>query len=379
MEVGCTCVASYIPWLFHELPDGTIDLTGRTRPERDLGAFIDLCAERGLTFFARPGPFIMAELKNEGLPYRLYTDHPEISPVGWDSKPAPTRTVDYLADAFLAESDRWYAAVMPILAARLQPAGGPVIGVQLDNEIGMLAWISNSPDLTDALLADLLRWCTARYGDGLAARYPTSLDPTGWAAAVRSPDERWAAALRVDLGWFMRDRFARYVAALADSARRHGITGVPLMINIHGTEGGNGVPFAIGVSQLFESYAGLDGFVAGSDHYLGDMSLATTSDIHFINAAMAAVNSADQPLTSLEFEAGTGDSGGLDGLYDPSTVDLKTRLCLAQGNRMINYYLLAGGINPHLDTPVGDGNDRISFTGERHGTAAPSGRSASAA
>ena len=104
------------------------------------------------------------------------------------------------------------------------------------------------------------------------------------------------------------------------------------------------------------------------------MSLSTTSDIHFVNAAMAAVNSADQPLTSLEFEAGTGDySGGLDGLYDPSTVDLKTRLCLAQGNRMINYYLLAGGINPHLDTPVGDGNDRISFTGERHGTAAPIG------
>ena len=152
----------------------------------------------------------------------------------------------------------------------------------------------------------------------------------------------------------MRDRFARYVAALADSARRHGVTGVPFLINIHGTEGGNGVPFAIGVSQLFETYAGRAGFAAGSDHYLGDMSSAVTTDIHFINAAMAAVNSADQPLTSLEFEAGTGDySGGLDGLYDPSTVDLKTRLCVAQGNRMINYYLLAGGINPPLDAPVG--------------------------
>ena len=104
------------------------------------------------------------------------------------------------------------------------------------------------------------------------------------------------------------------------------------------------------------------------------MSSAVTTDIHFINAAMAAMNSADQPLTSLEFEAGTGDySGGLDGLYDPSTVDLKTRLCVAQGNRMINYYLLAGGINPPLDRAVGDGNDRISFTGERHGTAAPIG------
>ena len=225
------------------------------------------------------------------------------------------------------------------------------------------------------LIADLLRWCTERYGAGVGARYPVQLDvPAVWAEAVRSPAETWAAALRVDLGWFMRDRFARYVAVLADSARRHGVTGVPFMINIHGTEGGNGVPFAIGVSQLFESYASIEGFVAGSDHYLGDMSLSVTSDIHFINAAMNAVNSSDQPLTSLEFEAGTGDySGGLDGLYDPSTVDLKTRLCLAQGNRMINYYLLAGGINPHLDLAVGDGNDRISFTGERHGAAAPIG------
>jgi beta-galactosidase len=375
VEIGCTCVASYIPWLFHELPDATFDLTGRTRPERDLGAFIDLAAERGLTFFARPGPFVMAELKNEGLPYRLYTDHPDIVPVGWDSLPPPTSAVDYLADAFLAEADRWYAAVMPILAARLQTTGGPVIGVQLDNEVGMLAWVSNSPDLTDALLADLLRWCTERYGGSLATRYPVELDePEAWAAAVRSPAEAWAAALRVDLGWFMRDRFARYVDALARSARRHGVTGVPFLLNIHGTEGGNGVPFAIGVSQLYESYAGRDGFAAGSDHYLGDMSLSVTCDIHFINAVMAAVNSPDQPLTSCEFEAGTGDySGGLDELYDPSTVDLKTRLCLAQGNRMINYYLLAGGVNPPLDFPVGDGNDRISFTGERHGTAAPIG------
>ena len=58
VEAGCTCVASYIPWLFHELPDGSLDLTGRTRPERDLGAFVDLCAAKGLTFLARPGLYL---------------------------------------------------------------------------------------------------------------------------------------------------------------------------------------------------------------------------------------------------------------------------------------------------------------------------------
>ena len=171
----------------------------------------------------------------------------------------------------------------------------------------------------------------------------------------------------------MRDRFARYVDHLATTAHRHGIVDVPFMINVHGTEGGNGVPFAIGVSQLCRTYARA-GFVAGSDHYLGELTPSVTADLHFVNASLAAMNTADQPLTSMEFEAGTGDYGGnLDQCYDPATVELKTRLFLAQGNRLINYYLLAGGVNPLLDEAVGDGNDRISFTGERHGVAAPIG------
>ncbi len=56
-ETGCNAVASYIPWLFHELPDGTIDVIGATRPERDIAAFIDACHTRGLWFIARaPAP-----------------------------------------------------------------------------------------------------------------------------------------------------------------------------------------------------------------------------------------------------------------------------------------------------------------------------------
>ena len=51
---AATRVASYIPWLFHELPDGTIDVTGETRPERDVGAFIDLAADRACA--SSPGP-----------------------------------------------------------------------------------------------------------------------------------------------------------------------------------------------------------------------------------------------------------------------------------------------------------------------------------
>jgi beta-galactosidase len=365
-EAGCNAVASYLPWLWHELPDGTIDVTGATRPERDVAAFIDLCARHDLWFIARPGPFIMAELKNEGLPFRLYTDHPEIVPSGWDGKPAPSRTVDYLAPAYLAECERWFAAILPLIAARTQPRGGNVIAVQLDNEIGMLAWVTNSPDLTDHLVDDFCTWVQgARAGQ---VPYPLT------AAAVRTPQEEWAGALRQDLAVFMRDRFRRYVEALRAMAEAQGVVDVPFLINIHGTEGGSGEPFPIGISQLVETYAGVPGVLSGSDHYMGDMTLNTTTDLYVINAFMAAVNAPGQPTTSLEFEAGSGDyGGGVDNQYDPSTVDLKTRRSLAQGNRMVNYYLFAGGINPPLEEKVGDGNDRISFTGERHGTAAPVG------
>lgn len=372
VEAGCDTVASYIPWIFHELPDGTLDVTGQTRPERDIGAFIDLAASKGLRFIARPGPFIMAELKNEGIPYRVYRDHPEIVPLGWDGVQVSSRTVDYLAPAFLAESGRWFDAIMPVLAPRLQPAGGPIIGVQLDNEIGMLAWVTNSPDLTDDLVASFGDFVRSRHGD--AGPYAVAPGEDGWAAAVRSPKEEWAGVLRLDLGLFMRQRFARYVAALREMCEERDVSGVPFFVNIHGTEGGNGAPFPIGISQLVDTYAGIPGMVSGSDHYLGEATLNTMTDLYVMNAYMAAVHDGDQPLTSLEFEAGSGDYGaGAEMQYDPSTADLKTRLCLAQGNRLINYYLFAGGINPPLDEKVDDGNDRVSFTGERHGTAAPVG------
>jgi beta-galactosidase len=75
---GCNAVASYVPWICHEEAEGDVDVDGHARPELDLGAFIDLCRDRGLWFFVRPGPFVMAEMKNEGIPYWVYAKHPDL-------------------------------------------------------------------------------------------------------------------------------------------------------------------------------------------------------------------------------------------------------------------------------------------------------------
>ena len=81
-----------------------------------------------------------------------------------DDDPLPLTTGE--APAFLDEVRRWFAAILPLLAERLEPLGGNVIGLQLDNEIGMLAWVSNTPDLTDDLLASFRSWCDEEHQDG---------------------------------------------------------------------------------------------------------------------------------------------------------------------------------------------------------------------
>lgn len=368
---GANTVASYIPWLCHEPEKGHFDLDGHTRARLDLGAFIDLCHEMGLFFIPRPGPFIMAEMKNEGLPYYLYEDHPEIVPVGWDGKQAPTKTLDYLAPAFLDAVRRWYDAVMPVIATRLHQHGGNVVAVQLDNEIGMLSWVSNTPDLTDLVIEDFWGWLgRAVWPDERARRYPFPEERK--AEAIRSPDEAWAGQLMHDLGDYMRDRFARYVATLRDYAEANGVRDIPFIVNIHGTEAGGGASYPIGISQLYESYTQESGYISGSDHYLGNLTAGNAPDWYLMNAFQESVSLPDQPLTSMEFEAGEGDYGGSMGArLDPSAADFKLRMAIAQGNRLINYYLFTGGTNYRMDRETGDGNDRIAFTGERHGTGAP--------
>lgn len=371
---GFNAVASYIPWLCHEPVEGSFDLDGHTRPELDVGAFIDLCRDNGLLFFARPGPFVMAELKNEGLPYWLYTKHPEIVPRTWDEQPVTSKTVDYLAPAFLQAARSWYRAVMPLLARRLQPHGGNVFAVQLDNEIGMLSWVTNSPDLTDALLDDFAAWLERIHDAAtLRERYGLELHSSLIRnTAFRSPREEYAPALLHDLGRYMRDRFRRYVATLRGYAEESGVRDVPFVVNIHGTAGWRGLTYPIGISQLYESYTRDAGYLSGSDIYLGDLDTRNFQDLYLCNAFMAAVHRPEQPLTSVEFEAGSGDYDSSFGHRNhPSAVDFKTRMCIAQGNRLLNVYLFAGGRNYRLDEPPGDGNDRIAFTGERHGFAAP--------
>lgn len=362
---GANAVATYIPWICHELEEGAIDLTGQTREQLNLKAFFELCEKNDLYIIARPGPFIMAEMKNEGIPFWVYEKYPDAIPIAWDDQPATTKTLDYLHPGYLTCVKSWYSAVMTLIRTHLIQHGGKIIAVQLDNEVGMLSWVSNAPVLTDHTIGLFEQWLEQHHQQTLAMRYGDGFN-------LRAPNEQCILTYHKDLGYFMRDYISRYFDVLRSMAISVGVTDVPFLINIHGTEAGRAYSYCIGLSQLYQSFHQDDGFISGSDHYLGEVDIGNFQDYYMLNCFTDCCNSKHQPLTSIEFEVGDGDyQFSSDRRVSPYSQNIKTRMFIAQGNRLINYYLFSGGENYRVTPSWNDGNDRIASTGQKHGFSAP--------
>ncbi|MGW7508556.1 beta-galactosidase [Streptomyces massasporeus] len=114
---GYTCVDVYLPWNFHETAPGRWSFEGR----RDVAAFLDLAQEEGLYVIARPGPYICSEWDGGALPAWLGLD--------------PQLRVRQHEPRFLDRATAWFDQALPLLAERQYPANGPVIMVQLENEL----------------------------------------------------------------------------------------------------------------------------------------------------------------------------------------------------------------------------------------------------
>ncbi len=160
--VGGNCVATYIPWCIHEPEEGNI-LFG-DRPERDLDAFLRTVREAGLMAIVRPGPYQYSELVYGGLPRWLVEGHPEIATKKADGTPLLTGWVDYNHPVFLEKARRYFKAVADVIRPHHAANGGPVVLVQLDNELtGIHVWFGMPKtkayfeDSAD-YLATLRRW-----------------------------------------------------------------------------------------------------------------------------------------------------------------------------------------------------------------------------
>lgn len=338
VQAGFNAVACYIPWLWHQPQPELVDLTGTTHPMRDLAGFLDLAQRMGLYVIARPGPYIMAETINEGIPPWVFARHPQIALI--NQRGETENIASYLHPDFLDCAAAWYRAVFAVLAPRQITRGGPIVLVQLDNEMGMLHWVRNSFDLNPVTMQHFAAWRQATRGAA-----PTD-DPEILAERLRHADGPAGEQLVADYRWFYRTYLRDYTRWMLAAARAHGLE-VPAVINIHGFANG-GKTFPIGLSQLADVLRMPD-VISATDVYPRQIGEGTFHQLVLVNAMTAAIQNPAQPLFSIEFQAG----GNLDfSNMSSAFYDLHTRLCLANGMRAINHYLFFDGENDPILSPV---------------------------
>ncbi|HHU72598.1 MAG TPA: beta-galactosidase, partial [Clostridiales bacterium] len=114
---GVVIASSYVIWIHHEEIEGEYDFTGN----KDLRSFVTACKEAGLYFFLRIGPWIHGEVRNGGFPdwlvnkgYKLRYDDP----------------------GYLKEVKKYYSRIYDEVKGLFYKDGGPIIGVQIENELG---------------------------------------------------------------------------------------------------------------------------------------------------------------------------------------------------------------------------------------------------
>jgi len=124
---GVDIVATYVFWIHHEEVEGQWDWTG----QRDLKHFLQVCQEVGMKVIVRCGPWCHGEVRNGGFPDWVQAH-----------KDWKLRSTD---PNFLAATKVLYEQIAGQLKGETWQEGGPVIGVQVDNEFG------GSPDYLMAL------------------------------------------------------------------------------------------------------------------------------------------------------------------------------------------------------------------------------------
>lgn len=111
---GIDIVATYVFWIHHEEIEGQWEWAGN----KSLHRFVQTAGDVGLKVIVRCGPWCHGEVRHGGLP-------------DWIVARGPTRTED---PAFLASTTQLYGQIAAQLSGLLWKDGGPVLGIQLDNE-----------------------------------------------------------------------------------------------------------------------------------------------------------------------------------------------------------------------------------------------------
>ena len=118
---GITVLATYCFWNHHEWEEGKWDWT----KEKDLRGFLEACKKEEMPVVLRIGPFCHGEVLQGGMPNWIVNKAQE------DKKNYKLRS---LSPGFMEATERLYRNIFAQVGGMLWKDGGPVVGVQIENE-----------------------------------------------------------------------------------------------------------------------------------------------------------------------------------------------------------------------------------------------------
>ena len=118
---GITIIATYCFWIHHEATEGQWDWSGN----KDLRQFLQVCKAENMPVVLRIGPFCHGEVYQGGFPVWIVEN--SLS----DPKNFKLRST---APGFLAATKSFYENIFEQAKGLLWKDGGPVVGVQIENE-----------------------------------------------------------------------------------------------------------------------------------------------------------------------------------------------------------------------------------------------------
>lgn len=347
VEAGLSTVSTYVPWAFHESIEGVFDFNGTSLPERDLEGWIERCHAHGLHCIVKPGPFILAEYRGAGLPdwfMDQYSDQVKMR----NSKGGIVASdgVSLFNEKYLEKVTLWYDQIMPFISKRQLSNGGPIIMMQICNEIGVFSWLAHQADYCDAVKDRFVVYLTKKFADIKELNSLWETDYPDFEHVELPPDGRLPYTSKADRGrdheWhgFWRTYYGDYLRMLTAMARERGVT-VPLYHNLPGWIYGSGYEFPVNITMYEDLFLDKSEIIFGVDHIPEFLSYRNMHDDRIINDITYAMQG-NKPLFAAEFQSGSRE---YHVVTNPREMELFYKASVANGLTGWNYYMFSQGRN----------------------------------
>lgn len=348
VEAGLSTVSTYIPWAWHEAEEGVFDLDGSSCPERDLEGWLRRCHDRGLTCIVKPGPFILAEFRGAGLPdWFLEKYGNEVRMYNSRGEKVQSDGVSLFNQKYLDKVTLWYDRIMPFISRHQASLGGPVIMMQICNEIGVFSWLAHQADYSREVKKRFIAYLSGKFSSVSELNELWGTEYTDFRHVNLPPDGREPYASKGDRGrdyeWhmFWRTYYGDYLRLLSGMARERGIT-VPMYHNLPGWIYGSGYEFPVNITMYDNLFGNKSDIIFGVDHIPEYLSYRNMHDDRIINDIARAMQGRG-PLFAAEFQCGSRE---YHVVTNPREMELFYKASIANGLTGWNYYMFSQGINP---------------------------------